>query len=76
MNIHYLEIVTLEADATIDLYSKLYKVTFAKSNPNLGGARTAKIQGGGIIGIRPPLRMRVHLRSCSLSISDLRLLRS
>ena len=33
-------------------------MTFGDPDPNLGGARTAKLNGGGMLGIRGPLRER------------------
>lgn len=56
MRIHYLEIVTPDIDATVELYSQLHSVTFSDPNPNFGGARTAKLDDGGLLGIREPLR--------------------
>ena len=56
MKIQYLEIVTSEVDAVCEKYSILHDVTFAESDPILGGARVAKLENGGIIGVRAPLR--------------------
>ena len=56
MRIHYLEIVTPKVDALCEQYSKIHDVTFSEPDPNLGGARTAKLSGGGSIAIRGPLR--------------------
>jgi predicted enzyme related to lactoylglutathione lyase len=56
MQIHYLEIVTPDVDASVALYSKIYGVSFAVADENLGGARTAKLVNGGTLGIRPPMR--------------------
>lgn len=56
MNVHYLEIVTPKVDALCDQYSKIHGVTFSEPNANLGGARTAKLNDGGLIAIRGPLR--------------------
>jgi len=56
MKIHYLEIVTPDADAACALYSAVHGVTFGEADQNLGGARTAKLAGGGMLGIRAPLR--------------------
>ena len=56
MKIQYLEIVTTDVDALCKSYSSLHAVEFGQSDPALGGARTAKLVGGGIIGVRPPLR--------------------
>lgn len=56
IKIYYLEIVTPDVEAACALYSKVYGVTFANSDQNLGGARTAHLAGGGMLGIRAPLR--------------------
>ena len=55
MKIQYLEIVTPEADAFCDQYAKLHKVKFGEPDANLGNARTAKLDNGGMIGIRKPM---------------------
>jgi predicted enzyme related to lactoylglutathione lyase len=34
----------------------MYDVTFGDANPDLGGARTADLGGGGMLGVRGPLR--------------------
>jgi predicted enzyme related to lactoylglutathione lyase len=56
MQIQYLEIVTPDVDALCAQYSKVHGVTFNDPDANLGGARTAKLNGGGLLGIRGPLR--------------------
>ena len=56
MKIQYLEIVTPEMDALVDQYSKVYSITFSEPNAGFGGARTAELDGGGMIGIRGPMR--------------------
>jgi len=56
MQVQYLEIVTPDVDAVCAQYSKVHGVTFGDPEPNLGGARTAKLTGGGMLGVRGPLR--------------------
>jgi predicted enzyme related to lactoylglutathione lyase len=56
MKIQYLEIVTTDVDGACELYSQMHGVTFGDADQNLGGARTAKLAGGGMLGIRGPLR--------------------
>lgn len=56
MKVQYLEIVTPEVDALCGQYSTVHGITFSEPDANLGGARTAKLDGGGLIGIRGPLR--------------------
>jgi len=56
MKIQYLEIVTPDVDALCNQYSAIHAIRFSKPDANLGGARTATLNGGGLIGIRGPLR--------------------
>ena len=56
MNVHYLEIVTPKVDTLCDQYSRIHGVSFSEPDANLGGARTARLNGGGFIAIRGPLR--------------------
>ena len=58
MKIHYVEIVIKDVDAACALYSQAYGVTFGKPDQNLGGARTVKLAGGGMLGIRAPMHDR------------------
>jgi len=55
MKVQYLEIVTPEVQAVCEKYSKLHNVSFGKTDPNLGGAFTAKLSNGGMIGVRAPM---------------------
>ncbi len=56
MKVQYLEIVTPKVDALCRQYSTVYDIIFSEPDANFGGARTAKLDGGGLIGIRGPLR--------------------
>ncbi|MEM9413416.1 MAG: hydroxylase [Planctomycetota bacterium] len=56
MQIQYLEIVTDEVDKLCQQYAMMHSATFGEPDPNLGNARTAKLDGGGMIAIRGPLR--------------------
>jgi predicted enzyme related to lactoylglutathione lyase len=56
VNVHYLEIVTPEVDATCDALEKLQGVSFGEPIPELGHARTATLDSGGRIGVRAPMR--------------------
>ena len=56
MQVHYLEVVTPEVDATCSTYSQLYGVKFGEGDPGLGNARTAALTNGGMIGVRAPMR--------------------
>jgi predicted enzyme related to lactoylglutathione lyase len=55
MKIQYLEIVTSDVDAVCETYSQLHDVTFGEGDQNLGGARTAKLANGGMLGVRAPM---------------------
>ena len=56
MQIQYLEIVTPDVDAVCEVYAQLHDAEFGESDQNLGGARTAKLENGGMLGVRAPLR--------------------
>ncbi len=56
MKIQYLEIVTPDVDAACTLYSQMHGVDFGDADPSLGGARTASLASGGMLGIRAPMR--------------------
>lgn len=56
MKVEYLEIVTPEADALVEQYSKAHGVEFSEPIAGFGNARTAKFEGGGMLGIRGPMR--------------------
>lgn len=56
MQIQYLEIVTPDAEAVCKTYSSVHGLTFGDPEPSFGNARTAKLTGGGMIGVRQPMR--------------------
>jgi predicted enzyme related to lactoylglutathione lyase len=56
MQIHYLEIVTREVDAVCAAYEAANGVRFGAPDTGLGNARTAVLPGGGLVGVRGPLR--------------------
>ena len=56
MQIHYLEIVTKEVDAVCATYAAVNGVRFGKPDAGLGNARTAEMPGGGMVGVRAPMR--------------------
>jgi len=56
MQIHYLEIVTREVDAVCAAYDVANGVQFGEPDAGLGNARTAAMPGGGLVGVRAPLR--------------------
>lgn len=56
MQIYYLEIVTKEVDAVCAVYAAANGLVFGEPDPGLGNARTAPLPGGGLVGVRAPLR--------------------
>ena len=55
MKIQYLETVTPEVDAVCSNYAALHGIEFGDGDPGLGGARTATMADGGMIGVRAPM---------------------
>ncbi len=51
----YLEIVTPEVDATCDSLEETHQILFGDPQADMGGARTAALVGGGMIGVRAPM---------------------
>jgi uncharacterized protein len=56
MQNYYLEIVTKEVDAVCAAYAAANGVQFGEPDAGLGNARTAPMPGGGLVGVRAPLR--------------------
>ena len=56
MQIQYLEMVTPDVNAVCEMYAQVHGVRFGESDQSLGGARTAKLANGGMLGVRAPLR--------------------
>ena len=56
MQLFYLEIVAKDVEATCKLYSSVHGIKFGDADPSLGNARTAKMAGGGMLGVRAPMR--------------------
>lgn len=56
MQIQYLEVVTKNVDAVCAAYSAINGVKFGEPVAELGNARTAPLVGGGLVGVRAPLR--------------------
>ena len=56
MQIYYLEIVTKEVDAVCATYAAVHNVKFGEPNAGFGNARTAALPGGGLVGVRAPMR--------------------
>jgi hypothetical protein len=56
MQIYYLEFVTKEVDAVCAGYAAANGVKFGEPDAGLGNARPAPMPGGGLLGVRAPLR--------------------
>jgi predicted enzyme related to lactoylglutathione lyase len=56
MKIQYLEIVTKDVEGVCAAYAAANKVQFGEPDAGLGNARTAALAGGGLVGVRAPLR--------------------
>lgn len=55
IDVHFLEIVTPEVDATCEALSKIHGVEFGEPIAALGNARTAKLNDGGRVSVRAPM---------------------
>jgi len=55
MTVHYLEIVSDDADTLVALYEGLHGLSFGPPDPDLGLARAATRSDGTLVGIRKPL---------------------
>ena len=55
MKIHYLEIVTPDVDAVCAAHAAANQVEFSAPQEMLGGARTAELADGGMVGVRAPM---------------------
>ena len=56
LQIYYLEIVTNEVDSMCGVYAAANGLQFSDPDAGLGNARTAALPGGGMVGVRAPLR--------------------
>jgi len=56
VKIYYLEIVTADVDAVCAAYEAANGLRFGAPDAGLGNARTAALPGGGLVGVRAPLR--------------------
>lgn len=55
MAVHYLEIVTDDADRLAALFQSVHGLTFDSPDPDLGQALVATQPDGALVGIRKPL---------------------
>jgi predicted enzyme related to lactoylglutathione lyase len=54
--VHFLEFVTSDFEATCANLAQVHGVTFGDPVPEFGGARTAELANGGMISVRAPMR--------------------
>ncbi|MEM1264253.1 MAG: hypothetical protein AAGH76_17775 [Pseudomonadota bacterium] len=52
MKVHYLELVSDDADQLCHWYERVHGAVFSEADPALGGARTMQLPDGTLIGIR------------------------
>ena len=55
MAVHYLEIVSNDADTLTGLYQRMHGLSFGPPDPDLGQAQVATQADGTLVGIRKPL---------------------
>lgn len=55
MKLHYLEIVSNDADEVCSAYEIAHTITFSEPDQLLGQARTCALPDGSILGVRGPL---------------------
>ncbi len=55
IQVHYLEVVTSNVEQVCTSYSQTMNVSFSDAVAELGGARTATLSNGGMLGIRAPM---------------------
>jgi predicted enzyme related to lactoylglutathione lyase len=71
--VHYLEIVSNEADTLTELYERMHGLSFGPSDPELGQARVAAQADGGLVGIRKPLAAHERpIMRTYLAVGDVR----
>ncbi len=73
--IHYLEIVTPDAQSARDLYSQAYGWRFEDMAPELGNAFVASLPGGSLCSVRAPMHdqekptVRTYIRVADIESS-------
>jgi predicted enzyme related to lactoylglutathione lyase len=60
MAVHYVELVSSDADTLTSLYQDMYGLSFGPPDPDLGQARVAPRADGSLVGIRKPLAAHEH----------------
>ncbi len=70
--VHYLEIVSNDADTLITLYQRIHGLSFGAPDPDLGQARVATRADGTLVGIRKPLAAHEHpIMRAYLEVEDI-----
>jgi len=70
--VHYLEIVSNDADAVAALYESMYGLSFGAPDPDLGQARVATRADGTLVGIRKPVAAHEHaIMRSYLAVDDI-----
>lgn len=71
-SIHYLEIVSNDADKLTTLYQRMHHLSFGPPDPDLGQARVASRADGTLVGIRKPLAAHEHpIMRTYLAVEDI-----
>ena len=72
MAVHYLEIVSNDADTLTALYESMHGLSFGPPDPDLGQARVATGADGSLVGIRKPLAAHEHpIMRTYLAVEDI-----
>lgn len=70
--VHYLEIVSNDADTLTALYQRMHGLAFGPPDPDLGQARVATRADGTLVGIRKPLAAHEHpIMRTYLAVEDI-----
>ena len=73
MAVHYVEIVSNDADALAELYQRMHGLSFGPPDPDLGLARVATQSEGTLVGIRKPLAAHEQpIMRTYLAVQDIR----
>ncbi len=72
MAVHYLEIVSNDADTLTGLYERMHGLSFGPPDADLGQARVATRADGSLVGIRKPLAAHEHpIMRSYLAVEDI-----
>lgn len=72
VTVHYVEIVSPDADALVGMYERVHGLSFGAPDPDLGQARVATRADGSLVGIRKPLAEHEHpIMRTYLAVGDI-----